>query len=372
MTATVTAPQLAPSRLAVLRRRMSRADLEALGYWAGAHLTFLILAWASAWAFRSQRSRGTLAPFEQWDAVILRGIAAHGYFAQGPKAHDVAFFPGWPLALAAIHLVLRNWAASELVLAGAASLAAMVAVTRLAGTSRAALILAVMPAGVFLFAGYAEPLFLALAVPAWLAARRGRFLLAGWLALAAGLARPDGVWLTAALAVMALTGSAPRVLSAARACLGFLGPAAYECYLCMTTGTPWAWSRAQQAGWDMHAVWPWKSWQTTWWISFEHPYGAQYALEFQVQMAAVVVVAAAVAAFGVSRRWPEFTACALALASAVSATWLESTARLLLVLFPVAVAVARWPRMARAAWLWACVPLAVVTGLAYLMGQWAG
>jgi hypothetical protein len=358
-----------------LASRLSPADREALGIWALAYAALMVLAWASAWAFRSGSQRGPLAPFQQWEADWQQNIAAHGYFSAASEPHAVAFFPGFPLVLAAVHLVLRDWVLSELVVSFCAGAVAVVALSRLAGTSRAALVLVTMPAAVFLLVGYEESLFLALAVPAWLAARQGRWLLAGSLAAGAGLVRPEGVWLTVALAVMALTGAGPwrqRLASTAKAALGLCGPVAYGAYLWAATGTPWAWSRAQQAGWDLHLVTPWRSIRTTWWAAFEHPLGAGYSFEFQVELVAFVAVVAAAVCFGVARRWPEMTLCGLAAVTAVTQTWIVAMPRTLLVLFPVTAAIAVWPARARWAWVGVFGPLAVVFGLLYLAGQWAG
>ena len=87
---------------------------------------------------------------------------------------------------------------------------AVVALARLATSHRAVLYLVVSPAAIFLMVGYAEALFLAFAVPAWLAASRGRWWRAALLAGLAGLVRPDGLFLIPALVVMALAGQRAR------------------------------------------------------------------------------------------------------------------------------------------------------------------
>jgi hypothetical protein len=358
------------ARLGALIDRLTRADREALGIWALAHVALFLLAWSAVWVFSPDKARRP-AGFGNWDAVWQQNIAAHGYFSGQSLHNSAAFFPGYPMVLAVAHVVLRNWVVSELVVSAVAGAVAVVALTRLAATSRAALVLVTMPAAVFLMVGYQEALFLAFAVPAWLAARGGWWWLAGFLAAAAGVVRPDGVWLTVALVVMAL-GSDRKVVNGARAAVGLAGPAAYEVYLWVVSGSPWTWSRAQQAGWGMHPAAPWKSWQATWRAAFEHPLAAGYALSFQLELLAMVAIAVAAVAFGLSRRWPEAVYCLLAAVAVGTQTWYMGVPRTLLVLFPVAVAVARWPRWGRAVWLAVCGPLAVVFGLLFLAGQWAG
>jgi len=148
-----------------------------------------------------------------------------------------------------------------------------------------------MPAAVFLMVGYAECLFLALAVPAWHAAVRGRRARAVLLAALAGLVRPDGAFLVAALVVMALTGPrGQRLVNAGRACCALVGPAEYEMYLRAVTGSWDAWAKAEQAGWGLHLVTPLKALKTTWWAAFGHPFSAAYGFEFQLELAAVAVM----------------------------------------------------------------------------------
>jgi hypothetical protein len=80
------------------------------------------------------------------------------------------------------------------------------------------------PAAIFRMVGYAECLFLALAIPAWHAATRGRWCRAALPAGLSGLVRADGVFLILALAVMAPTGPrGGRLANAAKACCALAG-----------------------------------------------------------------------------------------------------------------------------------------------------
>ena len=387
-TAAVTAARpgdAARSRLLAL----SADDRAALGLWAAAHLALLALAWASAWAFRSTREHAPLTgAFEHWDAGLLRNIAQYGYFGPHTVPNNAAFFPGYPAALAAGHLLLRNWVLAEVVVSGVAGCFAVVALARLAGGRRAVLYLLVTPAAIFLMIGYAEALFLAVAIPAWHAAARGRWWRAALLAGLAGLVRPDALFLIPALAIMALSGyrgpgTRPhaaisvgrRLANAAIACCALAGPAAYDGYLWLHTGNVLAWSAALHKGWDLHLSTPFQDLRTTWWAAFRHAFSASTAFEFQLELGALVVMVAAVLAFAWGRRWPEATYCGLALIALGTSTWFETGPRTLLVLFPVWVGLAaldgRWPWL-RYAYFGISAPLAVVLAMLYLSGQWAG
>jgi Mannosyltransferase (PIG-V) len=400
-------PGLRPALRSGRRGRLialSAEDRAALGIWAAAHVALLVLAWASAWAFRSTRAHAPLTgAFEHWDAYLLRNIAQYGYFGPHSIPHNVAFFPGYPAVLSVAHLIVRNWTLAELLVPAVAGCFAVVSLTRLAGGRRATLYLVTAPAAIFLMVGYSEALFLALAVPAWHAAIRGRWWRAALLAGLAGLVRPDGLFLIPALAVMALTGSyrphlppAPggqldaeslpadrrqrvplrlRLASAVVACTALAGPAAYEIYLRVQTGSWMAWSQALQAGWDLHLTTPAQALRTTWWAAFRHPFSATIAFEFQLELGVMAVMLVAALAFAGVKRWPEAVYCGLAVVAFGTSTWYQTAPRTLLVLFPVWVALARlgerWPGI-RYAYLAVSAPIAVVLGMLYLSGMWAG
>lgn len=369
--------------------RLDAEDRAALGLWAAAHAALFVLAWAAAWAFRTSVDHAPLTGgFEHWDAVLLRNVAQYGYFGAHSTANNIAFFPGYPVTLAAAHLILRNWVLSELTVSAVAGCFAVVSLARLANGRRAVLYLLTTPAAVFLMIGYAEALFLALAIPAWHAATRGRWWRAAALAGLAGLVRPDALFLIPALAVLALVQPAgspasqeprsverSRLACAATMCCALAGPVAYEIYLKVSTGSWLAWSRAMQAGWDLHLSNPVQALKTTWWAAFKHAFGAGTAFEFQLELGAMAVIVLATIAFALSQRWPEAVYCGLAAVALGTSTWYQGCPRTLLVLFPVFVALARLS--SRRPWigyvyLSISAPLAVVLGMMFLSGQWAG
>jgi hypothetical protein len=381
-------------------RRLDSGDRAALGLWAAAHLALFVLAWAGAWVYRGDPSHAPLtAAFQHWDASLLRSIAQYGYFSPNSPPNGTVMFPGFPLTLAAAHLVVRNWTLSELVVSGVAGCFAMVSLSRLAGNRRAVLYLLAMPAAIFLTVGYAECLFLAFAVPAWHAAARGRWWRAAALAGLAGLVRVDAVFLVVALAVMALTSPRAQVRPALdlreddlrdpvwdhpawhrlgnslKCCCGLAGPLAYEVYLRASTGVWNAWASANQVGWGLRTVTPLQALKTTYWAAFQHPFSAGTAFEYQLEIAAEAVMVLAALAFLCWRRWPEAVYCGLPAIVIGTQTFYQSGPRTLLVLFPVCVALAGLE--ARRPWVrylyfGISAPLAAVMGLLYLSGQWTG
>jgi hypothetical protein len=262
---------------------------------------------------------------------------------------------------------------SGLVVSGVAGCFAVVSLARLAGGRRAVLYLLTAPAAIFLMVGYADCLFLAFAIPAWHAATRGRWWRAALLAGLSGLVRPDAVFMIPALAVMALLGArGTRVANAAKVCCAFAGPAAYEIYLRVHTGSWNAWAEAKQAGWDLHLVTPIQALKTTWWGAFEHPYSAAFAFGVQLELATMAAMLVATLAFLWRHRWPEAVYCGLATLALALQTWYQSCPRTLLVLFPVWIALAgleaRRPWV-RYVYFSVSAPLAVVVGLLFLTYQ---
>jgi hypothetical protein len=144
----------------------------------------------------------------RWDSAWYLRIAEHGYAA---KPGSAAFYPLYPLLVGGLGRVFGgHYVVAGIVVALAACVAAFVLLHRIAlprlgeaGARRTVLYLALFPTALFLQAVYAESLFLALALAAFLLAERGRL---GWAGAAAGLAcltRPLGLALLPPLVLLA-------------------------------------------------------------------------------------------------------------------------------------------------------------------------
>ena len=205
----------------------------------------------------------------RWDGGFYLSVAEHGY-PHGYSYDDtglmvgnsLAFFPGFPALIRLVHEVTRiDYGSASLIAAWLAAAAAAVAVyalgTRLydarVGTALCVLFCA-QPMSVVLSMGYSEGLFVALAAAALLAAHSRAWLTAGGLALAAGLTRPTGVALAAAVAVAALIEirrpTGPRWRPAVAAGLALAGVPAYLTWVALRVGNWHAWFDIQTAGWN--------------------------------------------------------------------------------------------------------------------------
>jgi hypothetical protein len=367
--------------------RLSAADRTALAIWLVSRCAVLALTWPAAYIMRggAKQPQSWLSLWQNWDAVRLQAIAQYGYF--GPAGHplpdQVAFFPGFPIVLAAVHLAVRNWTVSGLLVSLLAGAVAAVALSRIAerhyqpGTgSRAVWFLVASPAAIFLAAGYTEALFLAASLTSWLAARERRWATAALLAGAACVIRVNGLFLGAALVAEILARAGRDRLRALALLTAALIPVAcYELYLKVRTGSWLAWQHAETQGWQRQLTNPLDTFRTTWRAGFGHQFSAPVSFAFQLEIAAVAAGLAVTVVLLWRRRWPEAVYCGLTIGALATSIWYESVPRALLALWPLwcglAVLAAR-RRWAGPLYLCLSVPVAAAIGILFLTGHWAG
>ena len=306
-----------------------------------------------------------VAPLARWDSVWFITIAQEGY---GDGARE-AFFPLYPLALAA------GGATGQWVLVGAAistalAAAALTVLHRLVALDHgvrvargAVLAVAFCPMSFFLSAVYSESLFLALSVAAVYAARTGRWACAGVLGALAAATRSAGVLLVVPLALIWWDARRRRGADLAWVAVVPAGVGAYCLYLWVAGGDPGAPFQAQEV----------------WFRSFAGPFvgawdglvaavqGARQLLSgsrepvyfteaggdpfvvarHNIALLVWLVLGLAALALGL-RRLPRAYIAYVVAALALPLSWpvepqpLMSLPRFLLVLFPLAIAVAAW------------------------------
>ncbi|MET9394976.1 hypothetical protein ABZY20_31970 [Streptomyces sp. NPDC006624] len=194
----------APPRAGALRR----AAPALLGYAAVRALGLLVLV---LWSAARDKSAYTLLT-ARWDALWYVRVAELGYgyevrLPNGDVHSNLAFFPLLPWLERLVAAVTPlSYADGGFLVAVAASLAAawgIFAVAehvygRRAGVC-AVLLWAVLPVGIVQSMAYSESLFTALAAWSLYAVLTGRWVTAGTLALLAGLTRPVGLAVVAAV-----------------------------------------------------------------------------------------------------------------------------------------------------------------------------
>ncbi|MEV0197988.1 mannosyltransferase family protein [Nonomuraea sp. NPDC050691] len=326
-----------------------------------------------------------VARWKQWDAGLFVVIAQYGYDGDPAKPPDAglpAFFPGLPAVLRLVHLVVPDWTACGLIVSLVAGAVAMVALARLAELEgapgwMAVLALLLFPTAVFLAAGYSESLFLAFAIPAWLAARRGQWTGAVVLAAGASCVRITGLFLAVALVVEYVLHRRTRELPSPPAPWPLLAvpflPLAFYSYFHYSRSGDWlAWKHAQEAGWGRETVWPWESWITTWHAALGRD---DFAVAFRMELAGAVLAVAALVWLAARRRWSEVVYTGFQAAALMTSAYYLSIPRSLLLWFPLWTAVAALG--ARRPWtlvVYGLVagPLMVLNAVRFLTGAWAG
>lgn len=211
----------------------------------------------------------------RWDGVWYTRIATSGYAYTPGEQSPVAFFPGYPIVVRAASIVTRNPAIAAVVVAAVAGWTAFVLLRRWCllrcppAATAAVFVLALYPYAFYLYgAAYADALFLAVTLAAFLAVETDRYVVAGLAAAAASATRPLGVAVVLAITILAAARSrrrrqhdsepsdprGPRWFLAP--IVGLTGIAAWSVYLWRTFGNPLLFATVQAApGWDQPQGW---------------------------------------------------------------------------------------------------------------------
>ncbi|MDG9722210.1 MULTISPECIES: hypothetical protein [unclassified Streptomyces] len=228
--------------------RAARRAAPALAAYLAVRLTGLLVL--AVWAPRRHQDLWVnLAA--QWDSDWYLAIADHGYAHELGTAHNannLAFFPLYPVLVKAVAVLTPGTRASTGL--GVAVVASLVAAWGVFAVGdhlhgrRAGVLLttlwAAFPVGVVQWMGYTESLFTACAAWSLYAVLTGRWLWAAGFAVLAGLTRPTGIAVAAAVSAVAVLrlvrhrGPRRRVLAAA--VLAPLGWCAYLAWVGLRLG----------------------------------------------------------------------------------------------------------------------------------------
>jgi len=377
--------------------------IGALGIWCLSRLAVAIITVVGMWApHRYTRAQvpGFFDQWRGWDTTWFVDIAQHGYFRPGFENAQYqccthAFFPGEPLALRAMHLLVPHWIPAGLLLSAVAGAFGVVALARMAyaesppdevverrveASRRAVLYLVLAPYALFLFAVYSEALFLAFALLGWLAARNGRWRSAGLLVAAASFVRITGLFLAAGLAVEYVVSRRRAGLPVIAWPAGWLlAPAVsvggYFLYLYARTGDLLAWQHAQSRplGWGRTFRDPLTSLKITYGVVADRFQLADYAFARRAEIVAMVIGGLLTLVLAYRRRWGEMVYVGLSVVALGTDGIYFATGRAMLLWFPL------WLLLAQAAmrrqWLhgllvWCSAPVMAILVFAYNSGFW--
>jgi hypothetical protein len=367
--------------------RLRRDDVAGLAVWFASRVAVALLSVGGAWLLSGAQAssvEGFLRRWDRWDVGLFRKVAEFGYQGRPEHYSDEgveAFFPGAPLVLRAVHLVVPDWTAAGLVMSLVAGAFASVALGRLAvlegaPASRTVLYLVLSPYAVFLFAGYSEALFLALALWGWLLARQEHWVGAGLLVAGASSVRVSGLFLACGLVVHHLVVRRGRLLADSVALLApFAAAGAYFAYLWAITGDPLRWLSAQEVGWGRRTTPPWEALATTVRAAFDGAQGAEYAWSFRAEVIAVAVGLALTLVLVRRRSWGEATYVGLSVGALATSTYYLSVGRATLLWWPLFVLLAlageRRPWL-HTAYVALSAPLMALLVLTFTSGRWVG
>ncbi len=301
----------------------------------------------------------------RWDTPWYLEIASHGYSCYGSSV----FMPLYPLLIRMLGILPGSSdLGAALLISSIASFAAFYLLYLLAKEltgsipiARASVAaLALFPVSFFLMAGYTEALFLALAIAAYLAARRRSWIIAGILVALATLTRLQGIVLLVPMSLELLL--APR--SDSRRWQPWLtlliAPLALTAYITFIRDTqglsfPWEPLSAASGPWHLHYAWPWQGIGNDLGALLAQPdLGLLISFKLLDPLTALLFALCTVAAF---RRLP------LPLSAFLVTMWLSSVikvnsdgyttsiSRYMLALFPAFIVlgtlITRWPRLVR-------------------------
>ena len=366
-----------------------RIDRDSVAIWILTRVAVFVASTYSTWVFAGVREKfvgsgtesipslGPIATWHRWDLDWYVSIAQSGYGAVGFE-NNFAFLPGYPALLWAGGKVGLHPTLVGLIVSLIAGIVAAIALGRLArsyGISPQWTVLAwaVAPMAVYLAAPYTETLFCAMAFPAWLLARKGRWLGASALAVGACVVRINGLFLACALVVLFLTTSPRPWPKLTWLALPFAALVAVFAYFHSLSGSWTVWNDAQAQGWNRHLTNPFTTAHDSWNMAFNNYLMPSFAVQYRFEIAFVVILAAFTITMLVIRWWAEAVYVGLTLISLATSTIYYSVPRAALVLFPVWLLLGLW--MTRHRWvgygyLAISVPLMFVGVIGFVDGRW--
>jgi hypothetical protein len=295
----------------------------------------------------------------QWDGVWYRGIAKQGY---GPPMAELAaaFFPVYPLLVRGVSFIVPDLQVASLIVSNGCLLAAALLFIRLLRLDydelicrRAITFLMFNPVSFFLSSAYTESTFLLLSIGALLAARQGKWLVAGMCGGCLTATRAPGLVIAAPLLaeyVAQWRGRGAQLRAFLRPQLLWLalipaGLALYMYYFYIHRGNFFMPMHAQARGWDKALTFPWQTF--LWPISFP----ASHVPLYQVIVGAAIILT--IAGFFLKLRPTYLVYAVVALLFYLAWGSMEGLPRYVSILFPIHIILA----VLSSRWKWLYEPL---------------
>jgi mannosyltransferase PIG-V len=393
----IPAQRTAEARALLTLARTRPQDAAVLRLWlltrAAVFLTVSAGAWLVTAASHPTHPIPYLARWSRWDTGLYVAIAHWGYGGDPANPAGVpldAFFPGFPLAMRLLHADTGiDYLVAGLLISFVAGGIAVVALARIAELEagpdipagrlgeRTVLLFLLAPSAIFLAGAYTEALFLACALPAWLMAKRGRWVPATLLAAGACAVRPTGLFFAAALIVEFLAARDGRRVwrLAPTLVVPFLPFLALTAYQHQRTGDWERWHHAEREGWYKVFAWPWEGLRHALDAVNSGQYTADWAWMYRGEIIAAAVGVILTGWLLRHRRWGEATFVGLQVFTSITVYWWMSIPRFTLTWWPLWIALAAWTLRRPAAlhaYLAILAPFMILFTLAFSTGRWAG
>lgn len=257
-----------PSRRKLLG--VERVDWQTAGAIVAIKVVLFLFAAQAFTALASEKVGGfreSIELWNRWDSLPYLEIAEYGYRATGDSINRLVLFPLYPWSVRAVAWVTGDYLVSGMLISAVAVVLAAILLRRLvsiddedAVASRAVWFLAIFPTAFFLHIAYAEAMFLALAIGAFVAARNDRWILAGILGALASMTRINGALLAPALGLEAFIQLwTTRRWNWRYLALGLI-PIGFGVYLWINyhvSGDPFKFMAIQREHFFKHVSWPW-------------------------------------------------------------------------------------------------------------------
>lgn len=363
-------------------------------------LAILVVGAVAYVAFRNgsiNDPRDLLQIWNHWDTPHYLDLIVFGYRdgdssgLVGPNGYRsiypedlhlfIVFYPLFPWLGTVVNVLVNDPLVSAFVVTTLASLFVAPLLYRLARhdeepavAMRAAWFLLIFPTAYFLHIGYTEALFMALVLGSFLAARNERWWLAGILGGLAALARVNGLVLIPALAAEAFSQWLRRPPEERRLrpewlAIGLVG-VGFGVYLGLNQvvyDDPFAFLVPQKEHWFKSLDWPWEGiGGVLGWLGHSNPDNVLMQGWMELLFIAIGVVATVHAALRFRPSWFAWMAGNLLLF--VSTSFVMSTPRYVLTMFPIYVSLAVLSRRRLAL---ALISAVSIGGLIYFAGRLA-
>jgi Gpi18-like mannosyltransferase len=224
----------------------------------------------------NKRAPSLLDIWNKWDSPSYLDIAENGYRGFGDEMWvRIAFFPFYPFLIRIFAFVLKSYKLSALVVSNLAYAVACFYLYRLVlkrydkwVAIRSVFYMSIFPTAYFFHAGYTESLFLALTIASFYYAGENRWLIAGIFGMLASATRITGIFLFPALLIEYLSQNEYRIkrikLNSLYIFLILVGFVAYLVINYITFDDPFAFLDAQREYFRETLSPPWNGFKGAW------------------------------------------------------------------------------------------------------------